>query len=248
MIIDFHVHGKIKNTFPFDEEKFLSTINEAKEAGMDSLAITEHCHAQNFYEGYQFLNTNYQLIEDYFDIDGFKIFYGMEVTTEQKLDILIIGNPKLIIELREKIVNNLDGKEFIDINDLFEMLISNELLIILAHPYRKHIEFPELKNEIINKFDAIEFNAKDLYKNGIEDMKEKVSKLANKLNLPIVCGSDTHYFIQMSSVKNIFNKNCKNIKEIKEEIRLEEYNVELSSELSIRVKSAIIIKKLICKK
>ena len=102
MIIDFHVHGKITSGFPFDEEKFLLTIKEAKENGLDSLAITEHCGSNNFLEGYEFLNSNYNHIGDYYDIDGFKVFYGMEVTTKQDLDILFIGKTELILELREK--------------------------------------------------------------------------------------------------------------------------------------------------
>ena len=248
MKIDFHVHGKITNKFPFDREKFLLTINEAKEGGLNSLAVTEHCHANNFLEGYEFLQENYQLKGDYFDVDGFKVFYGIEIGTEQNLDILIIGKPKLIIQLRNEVIANLNEKDFIDINNLFKLDLSNELLIILAHPYRNHKEFPQLTTNIISKIDAIEYNAKDLYKNGIEVMKNKVSELANKLNLPIVCGSDTHYFIQMSSVKNIFNKDCKTVKEIKEEIKQNNHKIELSSELNIRVKSAIIIKKLICNK
>lgn len=248
MIIDFHVHGKISTKFPFDNERFLLTINEAKEGGLEAIAITEHCHAENFLQGYEFLNNNYELIDDYYDINGFKVFYGMEVTTEKYLDILIIGNPKLILELRGKIIENLNDREYIDINDLFSLPRLDEMLIILAHPYRRHEEFPSLKSEVLNKIDAIEFNAKDLYNKGIEVMKDRVIKLSNKLNIPIVCGSDTHYFIQVSSVKNVFYKDCRTIKEIKEQIKLKNYNVEISQELNVRVKSATIIKGLICKK
>lgn len=140
------------------------------------------------------------------------------------------------------------GKDFIDIDELFEFITSDELLVIVGHPYRRHTEFPELNSKVLAKITAIEFNAKDLYKSGIEEMKDKVIKLADKLNIPITCGSDTHHFIQISSVKNIFNKECSTIKEIKEEIRLGNYKTEISSDLKIRVKSAIIIKKLICNK
>ena len=248
MTIDFHVHGKISKKFPFDNERFLLTINEAKEGGLEALAITEHCDAENFLQGYDFLENNYKLIEDYYDINGFKVFYGMEVTTEQMLDILIIGNPKLILELREKILGNLKEGEYIDINDLFAFSRLDEMLIILAHPYRRHEELPTLKTEVLNRFNAIEFNAKDLYNNGIEIMKNRVIELSNKLNIPIVCGSDTHHFIQVSSVKNVFHKDCGTIKEIKEQIELKNYNVEISQELNLRVKSAMIIKKLICHK
>ena len=248
MIIDFHVHGKITSTFPFDKEKFLLTIKEAKEYGLDSLAITEHCGSNNFLEGYEFLKSNYNSIGDYYDIDGFKVFYGMEVTTKQDLDILFIGNAEVVLKLREIINDNLKNDEYIDINDLFRLDIPDELLIILAHPYRDHVEFPELEKHVIERFDAVELNSKDIYKTKIEEMKDKVSKLAEKMKLPITAGSDTHYFIQVSTAKNIFRKDCITVKEIKEEIKCGNYNINFSQDLKVRVKSAIIIKKLICNK
>lgn len=246
MIIDFHVHGKITSTFPFDEEKFLLTINEAKEYGLDSLAITEHCDSNNFLEGYEFLESNYNRIGDYYDIDGFKVFYGMEVTTKQDLDILFIGKAELVLELRETINDKLKNDEYIDINDLFRLDIPDEVLIILAHPFRDHAQFPELEKHVIKKLDAVELNSKDIYKTEIEEMKDKVSKLAEKMKLPITAGSDTHYFIQVSTSKNIFRKDCITVKEIKEEIKSGNYNIDFSQDLIVRVKSAIIIKKLIC--
>lgn len=248
MIIDFHVHGKITSTFPFDEEKFLLTINEAREYGLDSLTITEHCGANNFLEGYMFLNSKYNRIQDYYDIDGFKVFYGMEITTKQDLDILFIGQTELVLELREKINSNLKADKYIDVNDLFELDIPDELLIILAHPYRDHIQFPKLEKHIINRLDALELNSKDIYKTGYDDMQDKVSKLAEKLELPITAGSDTHYFVQVSTAKNIFNKNCNTVKEIKEEIKQRNYDIEFSEDLKDRVNKAITIKKIICNK
>ena len=248
MIIDFHVHGKITSTLSFDKEKFLLTIKEARENGLDSLAITEHLGANNFLEGYDFLKTNYNRIQDYYDVDDFKVFYGMEVTTKQDLDILIIGNPELVLVLRDEIISNIKENKYIDINDLFNLNIADELLVILAHPYRDHVQFPKLENFIIDRLDAIELNSKDAYKAGLEEMKEKITELAKKLNLPIASGSDTHYFIQVSTAKNIFSKNCNTVKEIKEEIKLGNYDIEFSADLNVRVKSAIIIKKLICNK
>lgn len=248
MIIDFHVHGKITSKFPFEKEGFLLTIKEARENGLNGLVVTEHSGAINFLAGYEFLESNCNRIGDYYNIDGFKVFYGMEVTTKQDLDILIIGKAELVLELREKISDNLEGEEYIDINDLFKLDLPDELLIILAHPYRDHTEFPKLENHIIERLDAVELNSKDIYKSGIDIMKEKVIKLAEELKIPITSGSDTHYFIQISTAKNIFNKNCNTVKEIKEQIKQGNYDIEFSSDLKVRVKSAIIIKKLICNK
>lgn len=248
MVIDFHVHGKISSKFEFDKDKFLLKINEAKKNGLDSIALTEHCHAVNFFEGYEFLNSHYNLVHDYFELDGFKVFYGVEVTTKQKLDILFIGNPKAVINFREEISRNYDDEKFIDINDLFKIENINELFIIIAHPYRKHIVFPDLEKNVLNKINALEFNSKDLYKNGFNETIERVTKLANKYNLPIVCGSDTHYYKQISTAKNILNKECKNIKEIKDEIKSNNHKVKISEDLLIRVEEAIKIKKAMCNK
>ena len=248
MIIDFHVHGKITSNYPFDEEKFLLTVNEAKKNGLSSIALTEHCGAYQFISGYEFLNKNYNCIGDYYNVNGIKVFYGMEVTTKQDLDILIIGNSRLVLELREKIMKLITKGEYIDISDLFNLDISRELLIILAHPYRDHDVLPNIDKDIINKIDAIELNSKDLYKFGFNSMKNKISKLSNELNLPIIAGSDTHYFVQVSTAKNLFMKNCNNVREIKEEIKLGNYKMDFSSDLNDRVREAINFKKGICDK
>lgn len=248
MVIDFHVHGKITSGFPFDETKFIDMIKEAQENGLDSIALVEHAGAVNFEEGYNFLNESYNQIEDYYDVNGIKVFYGTEVTTKQDLDILFIGKPKLILEFRNTVNKTRVKNEFIDINDLFNLDIPQEFLVILAHPYREHDVFPELSKKVIDRIDATEFNSKDLYKQGKKAAQEKVLKHAKKLNLPIVSGSDSHYFIQVSTARNIFNKNCENIKNIKEEIKMGRYSTEFSSDLNVRVRSAIIIKDLICNK
>lgn len=245
MIIDFHVHGKISNQYSFDEEKFLLTIEEAKNEGINSIAFTEHCHSRNFFEGYDFLKKNYELIDDYYDVCGVKVFYGVEVTTKEMIDILFIGKEDLIIELVNKITSILNGDKFLTINDLFELYNEDNLLVMLAHPFRKHEEFPVISQEVIKKIDSIEFNARDIYEHNGENITLKIEELANYLNLPIVCGSDAHYFIQMGSIKNVFRINCNKVNEIKSEIKKCNYKIFISDDLYIRVRSATLIKEII---
>jgi len=247
MNIDFHIHGKIEETRPFSEENFFLSLEEAKDAGLNAIAITDHAHAKNFYEGHEFLNQNYKLIGDYYDVSSFKVFYGVEVTTKEMLDILFIGSPKEVIKLRNKIYENLTDEIYLDINSLFKLYDSNNLLVVLAHPYRKHNFFPKLDKEITEKIDAAEFNAEDLLKRGITESKDEIIALAKSLNLNIISGSDSHHFIQVGSIKNKFSKDCKTVKEIKEEIKKHNYTVSISNTLKIRVKSARKIKELICK-
>lgn len=245
MKIDFHTHGKISSKLPFNKEEFANKINEAKNEGIDSLVLTEHCHANNFIEGYEFLSRNYKYINDYYDVDGVKVFTGIEVTTNEELDILIIGNREYIVELKEKIENKKAEQKFINIKDLINILDSSKLLIIIAHPFRRHTTFPSIDKNIIEQIDAIEFNATDLYNKGITNMKNNVIKLGELLNVPITGGSDSHYFIQIGSIKNNFSIECTTIQEIKEQIKKNNFTVEISDNLEIRVKSSKIIKKLI---
>jgi histidinol phosphatase-like PHP family hydrolase len=247
MVIDFHTHGKITSKFPFEEEGFLSKINEAKNEGIDHLALTEHCHADNFIEAYHYLYENYPYMDDCYDINGVKVYTGIEIGTKENLDVLVIANRDHILDLKSKIDNEAKECKYISIKELDNILDYNNMLVIFAHPYRKHEELPVISLNVLKNFDAIEFNATDLYIKGIEETKNKVTVLSKELNLPIVGGSDSHYFIQIGSIKNKFDMECKTITELKEQIKSNLYKVEISSDLSIRVRCAKIIKKLICK-
>lgn len=248
MTIDFHVHGKITSKFDFDEESFLQTIKEAKNNGLDSVVITEHCGCYRFEAGFEFLNNNFNKINDYYDVNGLKVFYGMEVTTKQDLDILFIGTTENVFDLRNKIIAVLNDDKYIDIEVLFDLDIPRELLIILAHPYRHYDELPHLSPLITSRLDAIELNSKDIYRQGIDTMKDKITKLSKTLNLPITAGSDTHYYMQVSTARNVFEKDCNSVFEIKEEIGLRNYEILFSDDLSERVNKAITAKNEICGK
>lgn len=246
MTIDFHVHGKITSKFDFDEERFLLTINEAKNNGLDSIVITEHSGAYCFESGYEFLNSNFKRLGDHYEVNGLKVFYGMEVTTKQNLDVLIIGTPENVFDLRNKIINILKNDKYIDIEVLFGLDIPSNLIVILAHPYRSHGELPYLSSYVTERLDAIELNSKDIYKQGMDTMKDKVTKLSEALNLPITAGSDTHYYLQVSTARNVFIKDCSSILELKEEISHGNYNILFSDDLSERVSKAITAKNEIC--
>lgn len=244
MIIDFHIHGKITSTFPFSIENFKHYIEEAKNESIGGFALIEHCHADNFEQAHRYLENNYKHEKDYFIVDGTKVFVGTEVTTSEKLDFLFIGKKEDTLDLRKSVVDVAQEKEFININKLFEIYCSKNMLVILAHPYRKHEQLPELSDFVLSKIDAIECNATDLYKKGIQSMTEKIEILSQEINKPIVAGSDSHYFLQFGSVKNIFEKEVSSVQDIKNQIKDKNFKIEISYDLNLRVKSARIIKKL----
>jgi len=242
MTIDFHVHGKVTKKFPFIKENFIKYIEKAESEEIDCIALTEHCHAIGFEKAYRYLEDNYRYFNNHYTINKVKVLVGMEVETSIGLDIILIGSKDEIFNLRNEINNRISIDEFIEIEELFKIGNFENMIVILAHPFRKHDQFPELPSSIINQIDAIECNASDLFNNGIEIMKEKVDALALKLNLPVVGGSDSHYFYQLGSIKNVFEEETECIQGIKNMIKEKKFKMEISRNLTTKVKFQKIIK------
>ncbi|MCL2859681.1 MAG: histidinol-phosphatase [Oscillospiraceae bacterium] len=243
MRIDFHIHGKVCKKYKFNKENFDGIINEAIDTNLDAIGLTEHCYLEDYSDMYNYLKDNYIYQNDYYIVDKLKVFVGMEVTTNEGIDIVIVGNRDDVCVLREETENyaKKEGKP-VGVCELINICKEKEVLIIIAHPYRHAEEFPEYSKEILKKVDAVELNATDMYKKGIEMMKLKVEGLSKKIELPIVYGSDSHHFIQIGSVYNEFDKNVETIKEFKEEIEKSNYHSVISPNLRIKAKSHTIIK------
>ena len=61
MKIDFHTHANLTKNVDFHVEEFLDKINEARESGLDAIALTEHFNTNNFKDIYDKLNNNFPL-------------------------------------------------------------------------------------------------------------------------------------------------------------------------------------------
>lgn len=247
MKIDFHSHVKLSKKTDFDIENFKELINEAKAEGLTAITITEHFNTSNFPAVYNTLDEYYEYKHDYYDIDGFKAFTGMEVDIAENGHVLVIGNLKEIRKIREEL-NDYDTKgSFISLEKLFELGRAYDMLIIGSHPFREDHPLYKASPESLSKFDAFDLNGKDLYEYGIEEMTNKVKELGKKYNVSIVTGSDTHQYLQIGSVMTIFEKECNTVKEIKNEIKSGSYELFISQNLRLKIKAATMIKSLLKK-
>jgi len=108
LVIDFHFHSKLTSGIDFDSVKFIEKLVEAKNAGLTAIVLTEHCHA-NMLGAYKWLSENYKYVDDHYELDGeldgFKIFTGVEVSTNEGQDVIIISNREKIEILIDKIIN-----------------------------------------------------------------------------------------------------------------------------------------------
>ncbi|MFD0680206.1 MULTISPECIES: PHP-associated domain-containing protein [unclassified Paenibacillus] len=245
MKIDFHTHVKLSKKVTFSPEYLQESILEAKENGLTAITLTEHFNTTRFFDIYDFLDSKYAYHEDYYDIDGFKLFAGMEIDVKEGGHILFIGNRKDVRKIREQLYGYEEEGSFIPVADLFRMDGVSDMIKIGAHPFRESNPLHHLPEDILRQFDFFDLNAKDLYKYGISAMQEQVNDFAQKLGVPVVGGSDTHHPLQFGSVINVLEEECSTIPQLKQTILKGKYELEISPCLTTKVKAASMVKEVI---
>ncbi|WP_456276546.1 PHP domain-containing protein [Bacillus sp. AK128] len=247
MNIDFHTHVKISKKSEFMPEYFQEMMKEAKAAGLNAIALTEHFNTNNFMDVYNYLNAHYPYYDDYYYVEGLKVFPGMEVDVKEIGHILIISNKATIFDLFEQLIPHLEENNFISFEDLLNLAESPQTMIIGGHPFRQSTPLTQHDPLLLKRLDALDLNGKDLHSIGIEENKEKVYAFAESLKLPVVAGSDTHQFLQYGSVLNELSEDYPTVIELKKAIQSKAYTIHISSDLHLKVRSAKITKKLIKK-
>lgn len=240
---DFHIHGKRTSKATFNIHDFLNIISNAKKQNLNCIAITEHAHAKHFNEAYDYLKKNYIYNNEYYLIDGIKVFTGVEVTVAEGFDVVCINHRDEVMKIQKHCPN---GRGELTFSDLFK-LITKEALVTLAHPYRKH-EYVNIPENILERIDAVEINANELNKrdNKIYDSREeqllylehcfsahkaKIEHLSYTLNKPAITGSDSHIYTRVGCIKTILNEDADSLEQIKKQIKLRNFEVEFTNSL-----------------
>ncbi|WP_019240582.1 MULTISPECIES: PHP domain-containing protein [Bacillus] len=244
MKIDFHTHVKISKKSDFSPTYFQEMVREAKASGLDAFALTEHFNTSNFLEVYHYLDAHFPYQEDYYEVEGLKIFPGMEVDVKEVGHILLISRRESILTMFEQLKPHLEETNLIPFADLMSLAESFEVIKIGGHPFRPSTPLTQHKSNQLKRLDALDLNGKDLHSIGIELNQEKVYDFAEKLELPIVAGSDTHQYLQYGSVVNILDYTCSTISELKKAIDNNAFSITIAPDLHLRVRSASLTKKL----
>lgn len=137
MKIDFHSHVKISKKSTFMPGYFEEMMKEAKESGLDAIAMTEHFNTDRFYDVYEYLEKNHHYEHGYYLINGLKLFPGIEVDVKEIGHILLIGDRTDIIEVRDFLEDHTDPERFIPFKELLDLAEDYELLRIGAHAFAK---------------------------------------------------------------------------------------------------------------
>lgn len=245
--MDFHTHIKISKRSQFTPSYFQEMIAEAKAAGLQALALTEHFNTDRFMDVYEYLNEQYPYIHGYYEVDGFKIFPGMEIDVQEIGHILFIGDREDIMAIRQLLDNYTEKGSFIPFSELLDIGEQYELLKIGAHPFRESTPLHQLPAEQLRRLDALDLNGKDLYSYDQVDYRKRLEELAEKLQLPIVGGSDTHQFLQYGCIINQLENDCQTVADLKTCIQAGNYHIRISDDLDLKVRAASLVKKYIKK-
>lgn len=248
MNMDFHVHGILSKKLKFNEDLFLQGIEFAKNNMLDGFVLCEHFNAVDIDSSFSFLENNFIYENDRYDVNGFYVYLGMEVDIRYGGHVIVCGNREKIYRIKDNLKSCRKKADFIHFEELLDMAEQGECITIGSHPYRENHKLYLQSEKSLKRLDALDLNSKDIYKRGLEPVEKEVSKLASKLNIPYVTGSDSHYPIMLGCVSTCFDSDFKTIMELKDAIKNKSYQRVICDDLKLKIYTAKAAKNYIKKK
>lgn len=241
MDIDLHCHGKLSKKSKFSIKHFTNLQQAAMRNGLQAIALTEHFNTWGFDEIYETLERRYTYKDDYYDVDGLKVFCGMEVDVREEGHILLVGKRDNVLSLQKALLPFVTKDKYPPMDYLLEEAGKREMLKIGAHPYRNEHSLGRLDANLLKRLDFLELNGKDFKKGN------SVLRLADSVGLPVVAGSDTHHWLQVGCVKNRLAKDCYTVSQLRCCLKEGHYHTVISPWIGLRLTSAGIVKKMLKK-
>lgn len=243
MYIDFHTHGKLAKKLPFSIKYTDWLLKEANAAGLDAICLTEHFNTLQFDELYRYLMKQCKREGDTLvTAEGLRIFAGMETDIAEGGHILTIGAPETILELNGRLDPYKEKGKFLPFASLMDLFTEYHVMIGAAHPYRAGGHIPDIPIEMLKKLWFLDLNGKDVAQDR-EYFEENTRRLARRLNIPMISGSDTHQAVQYGCVRTKFDHDVKTVGELYKEMKKGNYKILISQNASFQVKTAGILKK-----
>lgn len=243
MKIDVHTHGKLAKKLPFSKEYTHWLFKEARFAGLDGICLTEHFNTLGFEEVYSYIASTFREDGDtYVTDEGLRIFPGMEVDIKEGGHTLVLGKMEEILFLNQQLEPHKEKDCFLPLKELVLLLEGRGFVFGAAHPYREGSNIPTLPKTLLETFDFLDMNGKDMAMFANEN-RRKLQGLSMELQSRIVAGSDTHQSFQYGCIYNEFANECNTIQGLKKEILNGDYEIVQSPFIKKQVRSAGILKK-----
>ncbi len=201
--VDLHVHSRLSKNFDFNEQVIGKLKTMGTRRGLGGFALTEHIHANNFWDMHDDLRRRYRYQDGYYDLgDGFRMFSGAELTVAERVDFIAVGPLDQIEKLDASFFPRMSDWNQVPAIDMLDAARGLELIVISAHPFRPGKETAKLAlDEVFSRVDAVEVNGRDY---GTE---QRVADLARAYNLAIAGSSDAHYYLQIGIRSTVIPQN-----------------------------------------
>lgn len=242
MYLDFHTHGKLAKYLPFSIAYTNWLLNEAKNSGLDAICLTEHFNTQQFDKVYSYIATAGEALGDCFVFRGLKVFPGMETDIAEGGHVLSIGPMDVIRELNRRLEPYKQKGHFLPFAQLIKLFREYPVLVGAGHPFRAGGNIPSLPKELLEQFDFLDLNGKDIAENQ-ERTESMTYQLGKKLQKPVIAESDTHQAVQYGCIRTCFEKDCSTFEELYHEMLLGHYSICIHPEASFKVKTASLLKR-----
>ena len=176
MNLDFHTHGKLAKYLPFSTEYTDWLLGEARQAGLDAICLTEHFNTKQFDELYGYIAAAGDPCGDAWVLGGLKVFPGMETDIAEGGHVLSIGPMDAIRELNRRLEPYKAKDRFLPFAALSKLLAEYPVLVGAGHPFREGGNIPQLPAELLERFDFLDLNGKD-----IAEDRERTMRLTKAL-------------------------------------------------------------------
>ena len=187
--LDFHVHAMLSRAIPFKLADLEAMVDQAKKRGLDGFALTEHINAPEYWNAYGLLKKIYPYKDGIYQVEpDFVIINGAEISLLHGGDLIVLGDQEAIRKLDKKLDLNKGHRP--PLPDVIRVA-DEDLILIGAHPYRPTGGLLKFDPVFLRRLTALEINGKDY---GIE---ADVRRTSADLGLPVVGGSDAHYWLQI---------------------------------------------------
>ncbi len=205
MRVDLHTHTRPRSSCSLIEPAKLAEA--ARSAGLDAICLTEHQNPWDRRE-IEALSRNW----------GIRVFQGNEITTKEG-DILVFGC-------------DLNIRGVVAVQDLRREVDGAGGVMIAAHPFRGFLLFgiAQLQLDVEQASRRTVFQHVD----GVEILNCKVTqpendmarKVAERLGLFGVAGSDAHRLEEVGRCVTVFQREIQTERELVEELRSGRFTVE----------------------
>ncbi|HEV2283206.1 MAG TPA: PHP-associated domain-containing protein [bacterium] len=192
--IDLHTHAKISKLFPFEVRSVHQMLAQARRVGLDGIALVEHFHASNFWDVHETLGRMFVYADGVYRTEsGFHVLTGAELSLMDRgrpADLILLGTLDQLCQVDARLARPATGGYRPPLAEAVAVARETGTFVIGAHIFRPGKELAALGRELAT-LDAIEANGKDFRKD------ERVYGAAGRLGLPVVGGSDAHFWPQI---------------------------------------------------